>query len=173
MRPRFLSLLLISAIVGSLLLIASPQLFAQTTDGGSGQPDQAVLTPALIAPPANPGLLAENSTYLSPPTEAAHPFTHMLVRREAAVPEGAGLALFARVSADGVSWGEWIELIDNDESDPFDFSVAHYNDMLIAGYAKNLPRLGLRSYMPDYNDIKAKRVAAAADPRPKVAAGPK
>ena len=66
-----------------------------------------------------------------------------------------------------------LELIDNDDSDPFDFSVAHYNDMLIAGYAKNLPRLGLRSYMPDYNDIKAKRVAAVADPRPKVAAGPK
>ena len=47
-----------------------------------------------------------------------------------------------------------LELIDRDPSDPFDFSVAHYNDMLVAGYAKNLPRLGLRTYMPDYNDIK-------------------
>ena len=48
-----------------------------------------------------------------------------------------------------------LELIDKDPSDPFDFSVAHYNDMLVAGYSKNLPRLGLRTYMPDYNDIKA------------------
>jgi hypothetical protein len=51
--------------------------------------------------------------------------------------------------------GTDLELIDKDPSDPFDFSVAHYNDMLVAGYSKNLPRLGLRTYMPDYNDIKA------------------
>jgi hypothetical protein len=48
-----------------------------------------------------------------------------------------------------------LELIDADPKDPFDFSVAHYNDMLVAGYSKNLARLGLRTYMPDYNDIKA------------------
>jgi hypothetical protein len=47
-----------------------------------------------------------------------------------------------------------LELIDQDPSDPFDFSMAHYNDMLVAGYSKNLPRLGLRTYLPDYNDIK-------------------
>ena len=58
-----------------------------------------------------------------------------------------------------------LELIDNDAKDPFDFSVAHYNDMLVAGYSKNLPRLGLRTYMPDYNDIKAGRAArAGAEP---------
>jgi hypothetical protein len=50
-----------------------------------------------------------------------------------------------------------LELIDKDPRDPFDFSVAHYNDMLVAGYSKNLPRLGLRTYMPDYNDIDAGR----------------
>ena len=46
----------------------------------------------------------------------------------------------------------------------FDFSVAHYDDMLVAGYSKNLPRLGLRTYMPDYNDMKAGRKTAAAPP---------
>jgi hypothetical protein len=62
-----------------------------------------------------------------------------------------------------------LELIDKDPSDPFDFSVAHYNDMLVAGYSKNLPRLGLRTYMPDYNDIKAGKgpaPPAAARPAP-------
>jgi hypothetical protein len=54
-----------------------------------------------------------------------------------------------------------LELIDEDPSDPFDFSVAHYNDMLVAGYSKNLARLGLRTYLPDYNDIKAGRPTAA------------
>jgi hypothetical protein len=54
-----------------------------------------------------------------------------------------------------------LELIDMDPSDPFDFSVAHYNDMLVAGYSKNLARLGLRTYMPDYKDIGAGRRPAA------------
>ena len=54
-----------------------------------------------------------------------------------------------------------LELIDKDPSDPFDFSVAHYNEMLVAGYSKTLPRLGLRTYMPDYNDINSGRPAAA------------
>ena len=54
-----------------------------------------------------------------------------------------------------------LELIDADPSDPFDFSVAHYNDMLVAGYANNLQRLGLRTFMPDYNDIKPGRKGAA------------
>jgi hypothetical protein len=58
-----------------------------------------------------------------------------------------------------------LELIDKDPSDPFDFSVAHYNDMLVAGYSKNLPRLGLRTYMPDYNDIKAGG-GSRPDPKP-------
>jgi hypothetical protein len=49
-----------------------------------------------------------------------------------------------------------LELIDQDPSDPFDFSVAKYNEMLIAGYSKNLPRKGLRTYMPDFNDLKAR-----------------
>jgi hypothetical protein len=62
-----------------------------------------------------------------------------------------------------------LELIDKDPKDPFDFSVAHYNEMLVAGYSKNLPRLGLRTYMPDYNDLKAGRpIAAGPSPTPPV-----
>jgi hypothetical protein len=68
-----------------------------------------------------------------------------------------------------------LELIDMDPSDPFDFSVAHYNDMLVAGYSKNLARLGLRTYMPDYDDLQAGRprggAAAKGGPAP-VAASP-
>jgi len=53
-----------------------------------------------------------------------------------------------------------LELIDQDQTDPFDFSVAGYNDMLVAGYSKNTPRLGLKTYMPDYNDLKSGRRVA-------------
>ena len=48
-----------------------------------------------------------------------------------------------------------LELIDQDPRDPFDFSVARYNDMLVAGYSRNTPALGLKTYMPDYDDLRA------------------
>jgi hypothetical protein len=48
-----------------------------------------------------------------------------------------------------------LELIDQDQTDSFDFSVRGYNDMLVAGYSKNTPQLGLKTYMPDYDDLKS------------------
>ena len=68
-----------------------------------------------------------------------------------------GTLRFGKLTMSGTD----LELIDKDPRDPFDFSVAHYNDMLVAGYSKNLPRLGLRTYMPDYNDLKPGRSAGA------------
>ncbi len=56
--------------------------------------------------------------------------------------------------------GTDLELIDQDPSDPFDFSVAHYNDMLVAGYSRNTAARGLKTYMPDYDDMRSgQRVA--------------
>jgi hypothetical protein len=68
--------------------------------------------------------------------------------------------------------GTDLELIDMDQSDPFDFSVASYNEMLVAGYSKNLPRLGLRTYMPDYDDLKAGRRKGGPGAAPTAAATP-
>src|SRR4051794_40434947 len=97
MHQRLLSIALLSAVVLGLLFVTSPQSSAQTNDSGGGQPDQAVLTPGPAASLPGAGLMAPaTNSYLSPPTEAAHPFTHMLVRREASLPEGTGLTLFAR-----------------------------------------------------------------------------
>jgi hypothetical protein len=47
-----------------------------------------------------------------------------------------------------------LELVDSDPKDPFDFFPARYNRQLVAGYSKNTPKLGLRTYMPDYADLK-------------------
>jgi hypothetical protein len=56
--------------------------------------------------------------------------------------------------------GTDLELIDQDPSDPFDFSVARYNDMLVAGYSRNTSAKGLKTYMPDYDDLQSgQRVA--------------
>ena len=48
------------------------------------------------------------------------------------------------------------ELIDDDPSDPFDFSVDHWNDQLVAGYSKNTPDRGLKTHIPDYSDLRSK-----------------
>jgi hypothetical protein len=70
-----------------------------------------VLQPA----PGGQGLAAANGEYLSPPTEAARPFTHMLLRRQAHVPDGAALTLYVRASADGTGWGAWAQMSENDD----------------------------------------------------------
>jgi hypothetical protein len=56
--------------------------------------------------------------------------------------------------------GTDLELIDQDPGDVFDFSVAHYNDALVAGYSRNTPARGLKTYLPDYDDLLAGRRVA-------------
>ena len=46
-----------------------------------------------------------------------------------------------------------LQLIDADPSDPFDFFPARYEGQLVAGYSKNTPKGGLKTYMPDFGDI--------------------
>ena len=40
-----------------------------------------------------------------------------------------------------------------DDRDAFDFYPAKYDAQLVAGYSKNTPAKGLKTYMPDYNDL--------------------
>ncbi|PYQ38594.1 MAG: hypothetical protein DMF77_23710 [Acidobacteria bacterium] len=47
-----------------------------------------------------------------------------------------------------------LELIDMDPKDPFDFSARRWNDQLVAGYSKNTANRGLKSHMPDFNDLR-------------------
>jgi hypothetical protein len=47
-----------------------------------------------------------------------------------------------------------LKLMDQDPKDPFDFYSAKYNQQLVAGYSKNTPDGALRTYMPDYSDLK-------------------
>jgi len=47
-----------------------------------------------------------------------------------------------------------LKLIDMDAKDPFDFYSAKYSEQLVAGYSKNTPQQALRTYMPDFNDLK-------------------
>jgi hypothetical protein len=46
-----------------------------------------------------------------------------------------------------------LQIIDQDPSTPFDFSMDHYRAQIEAGYSKSLPNLGLLVYMPDYASL--------------------
>jgi hypothetical protein len=95
--------------LGLFLPFLAPQATLAQAERSDGRPDQAILQP-------NGGHgLAAGGGYLSRPTAAAHLFTHMLLRREADVPEGAALILEVRVSLDGANWTDWREIEDNDD----------------------------------------------------------
>ena len=56
-----------------------------------------------------------------------------------------------------------LKLIDASARDPFDFSVDHYKDQLVAGYSKTTPASGLEVFMPDY--YKVRKAAGAKTPQ--------
>jgi len=75
--------------------------------------------------------------------------------------------------------GADLALIDEDPKDPFDFNLDRYNDQLVAGYSKNTPSRGLKTFMPDADDLAARTARRpaprdrstrneAATPRPKL-----
>jgi len=49
-----------------------------------------------------------------------------------------------------------LQLIDMHPADPFDFYSAKYDQQLVAGYSKNTPQHGLRTYMPDFATVSKK-----------------
>jgi hypothetical protein len=62
-----------------------------------------------------------------------------------------------------------LQLIDSDPKDAFDFYPSRYNAQLVAGYSKNTPQKGLRTYMPDYDDLKQDG-SAPPSPAPRASA---
>jgi hypothetical protein len=47
-----------------------------------------------------------------------------------------------------------VVLIDMDPQDPFDVSLAHYKEQLVAGYTQTTPDFGLRVFMRDFNKVQ-------------------
>jgi len=63
---------------------------------------------------------------------------------------GGGSIVFGKLTMKGAD----LQLIDQDPRDAFDFSPAEYNDQLVAGYSKNTRQRGLKTYMPDLDDLR-------------------
>lgn len=54
-----------------------------------------------------------------------------------------------------------LELMDAQPGDPFDFSLDHYKQQLVAGYSKTTNRDGLCVHIPDFDKLKRNSSAAA------------
>ncbi len=54
-----------------------------------------------------------------------------------------------------------LELVDAQPGDPFDFSLDHYKQQLVAGYSKTTNRDGLCVHIPDFDKLKRNSSAAA------------
>jgi hypothetical protein len=72
---------------------------------------------------------------------------------------GAGARNFIYFAGGTIRFGKLtmteadLRLIDADPRDPFDFYPAEYQRQLVAGYSRNTPGGGLRTFMPDYDDL--------------------
>ena len=69
-----------------------------------------------------------------------------------------------------------LQIVDGDQSDPFDFFLGKLNDQLVAGTSRNLRDYGLLTTMPDYGDIAARTTRTSTGtvaPKPATSAAKK
>jgi len=53
-----------------------------------------------------------------------------------------------------------LRIVNRDHKAPFDMSLPHYTQQLVAGHSQTKPNLGLVVYMPDFATLKAKDSSA-------------
>lgn len=77
---------------------------------------------------------------LTPPSRSARNYIYF----------SGGDITFGKLTMHGAD----LQLIDSDPADAFDFYPEKYNAQLVAGYSKNTSSGGLKTYMPDYDDLR-------------------
>ena len=120
------------------------------TKGFSVDDNDIILDPALALPP--PQMRGRITTVRiqgdeivqifgkeTPDTAAERPHSNYMTYR-------GGILRFGKLTMNDTD----MQLIDEDPSDPFEYSPKHYKDQLVAGYSKTTASGGLRVYMPDY-----------------------
>ena len=120
--------------------------------------------------------LRDNDMFLTPskmlpPPETDGRLTKVFVRGNRLVQQfGRGAASMPRSPRSNYIWFRGgtirfgkltmtdadLQLIDMHPADPFDFYSAKYDQQLVAGYSKNTPQHGLRTYMPDFATVSKK-----------------
>ena len=121
--------------------------------------DDVILSPGRVLPPPEMrGYLARaeitgnalHLVYATPGGRAPAALTPPDPKAKHYVYFSGSIIRFGKLTMTGAD----LQLIDADDRDVFDFFPAHYDAQLVAGYSKNTPQKGLKTYMPDYNDLK-------------------
>jgi hypothetical protein len=124
--------------------------------------DDVILSPGRVLPPPEMrGHLARveiagnglHMVYGAPGARAPAPLTPPDPKAKHYIYFSGHVIRFGKLTMTGAD----LQLIDADDRDPFDFSPPHYDQQLVAGYSKNTPQKGLKTYMPDYNDLGKRR----------------
>ncbi|MEF3272955.1 MAG: N-acetylmuramoyl-L-alanine amidase [Chloroflexus sp.] len=115
------------------MILPLPSVPAASATRADGRPDEQLFVPAsTIATTTARTLQASADGYLSPPTLAPRPFTHMLLRWS--VDPDVPTTLAVRVSSNGVNWSDWAT-VDEDEElwQPGDATDLHWSEIIYAG----------------------------------------
>ena len=133
-------------------------LMTLTKRGVTVSADDIILDPGQILPP--PEIRGRLTQVAVTATGLVQTFDDAAARRLAPLPKPAPSARnFIYFGGGDIRFGKLtmtdadLQLIDADPRDPFDFFPAHYDRQLVAGYSKNTPAKGLKTYMPDYEDL--------------------
>jgi hypothetical protein len=154
----------VKGLMDMLGLDTQKLLDTQKTTGVSVDKDDLILDPGKIFPPPQlaghlTGIKIENgSIVLAFGSEKSA--DRDSAKSEPAVKESCGARNYLLFKGGSVRLGKLtmadtdLELLDSYPADPFDFSIDHYNDQLVAGYSKITKADGLCVHMPDYGKIK-------------------
>jgi hypothetical protein len=125
---------LITCLSILLLTLIAPftSVSANVKRTADGRPDeQLFVNEQGITEGALPLLTAANG-FLTPPTLAPRPFTHMLLRWSVVADRYPLLSL--RVSRDGIAWSEWVVIHEDKELwQPTDGPDLHWSDVIFVG----------------------------------------
>src|SRR6266446_2685465 len=138
-----------------LLGLTSAQLInTEKVRGVRLEGNDLLLAPALLLPPphiegrvTDVRIAGEHIIQVfgtKPPSGSPHPYSgNYMAFRGGQLRVGK----LTMVDADMV-------LIDMDPQDPFDVSLEHYKEQLVAGYTQTTPDFGLRVFMRDFNKVQ-------------------
>jgi len=121
-------------IIGVLAVVVALSLGYSQRNAAASLTSQAGLPQQVILDPRTSGIGLQTNGYLSPITEAAQPFTHILLRWEATDVATDTLHLEVRASLDNKTWSEWVEAgIDPDLWSPNDGMDVTWSHIMYAG----------------------------------------
>lgn len=150
----------VKGLMDMLGLDTAKLLNTKKVEGVSVDKDDLILEPEVILPPPRfrghlSSIKVENGEIALTFTPQAGRENHSALKNSCGVRnyiqfEGGTVRILRLTMADAD-----VTLADANPADPFDFSMNHYKEQLVAGYTKMMPQGGLCVYMSAYDKIKS------------------